>query len=186
MQPPGELLDEGGVCVPARALDRLPVDVDAGHVVGLAPRGDRLGVPAPRVGRREDRRRDRRVERVPALVVVGERDEDAAVVVLDRGEEVRVEARRDHAPVGARLQPVDADLVDRPCPDGGIERGAVAEGPRADEIGAVRPSSSITLASAKATAIATSPTRTMSGRAERRRRGPAGTAAPGAVGVREP
>ncbi len=79
MQPLRQFLDERREGVTSRALDGLPVHVDAGDVIGLAPGGHGVGVPASRLRRGEDRRRDRRVERVLPLIVVGERDEDAAV-----------------------------------------------------------------------------------------------------------
>ena len=139
MESLGELLDERGERVAPGALDRLPVHVHAGDVVLPAPGGDGLGVAAARLRRLEDRRRDRRVEGVPGLVVVGERDEDAAILALRLVNEVLVEARRGDAAVGARLQPVDADLVDGARLHRCVERGPVAEGPGADEVWAVRP-----------------------------------------------
>ena len=130
-------------------------------------------------------RRDGRVEGVLALVVVGERDEDAAAVVLGRGDEAGVQARRGHTAVGTRLQPVDADLVDSVGLHGGVERGAVAEGPGADEVGAVRRGRRRERWPARRRPRSpTRPARTM-----REERGvppprPAGAAAAGVVGVR--
>ena len=73
------------------------------------------------------------------LVVVGERDEHAAVLALGLGDEVGVQARCDDGAVGARLQPVGAHLVERAGLDGRVQGVAVAERPGADEVGTVRP-----------------------------------------------
>ena len=138
VEPPGQLLDERRERVAVRGLEGLPVHVHAGQPVGLAPLGDGGRVPPSAPLRREDRRRDGPLERVGGLVVVGERDEDTAVPAPGLGDEPGVEPGRDDAAVGSRLQPVHAHLVEGAGLDGRLQRGAVSEGPRADEVGAVR------------------------------------------------
>ena len=188
VQAAGQLLHERRVGVAARALDGLPVDVDAGHVVLAAPGGDGLGVPAPRRRRRQDLRRDGRVERVLGLVVVGEGDKDAAVLASGLGEEVRVQARRDDAAVRARLQPVGAHFVDgaRLHRSSSDARSPNVQAPMRS--GPCGRSSSRAVASTKAAATAIRPAATMTSSAGRRhRRGPAARRRPvrsASVGMR--
>jgi beta propeller repeat protein len=139
VQSPGELGDELRVTPALRGADRFPVDVHAVHPVLAAPGGDRRRVATAALRTGEDRGRDRRVEAVGRLVVVGERDEDMAVLAARQADEGGVVLGRREAAVAARLQPVDAHLVDSPGVDGAPQRGPVAEGPGADEVGAVRP-----------------------------------------------
>ena len=97
----GQVGDELGVVVAPRPLDRLPVHVHAVHVMLMAPHGDRRGVATAAAWTGQDRGRDRRVEPMGRLVVVGERDEDAAVVFARQADEDGVVFGRLEAAVGA-------------------------------------------------------------------------------------
>ena len=138
MQPLGELLDEGSEGGALSGGERLPVHVHAVNCVYAAPVRDGRDMATAGLRRRQNGGRDRRIESVSGRAVVGERDDHTAVLLARLGDEACLGIGRGDAAVGPRLQPVHAHFVDGAGVDGARERSAVAEGPGADEVRAVR------------------------------------------------